>query len=225
MFLLNDVFTEAGRAGTVLLDASVAEHGLEKLDQELLLVGGKRQWRIRHVKDPHSIWCREFLYQMPHRDTPRLRAWGLLAFRHAVKQNQGYNGLRQFGHHQSKGATMRKMLYCDSVGNLGSIALLVLRIVVGAAFFMHGSEKVPHAFTWMNDMPAEPDPTQPRTRPNSGDSKEGNAATAERPPQDRVPHRAAPPGWLQATAAYAEYIGGPALVVGALTRFASLGII
>ena len=128
---------------------------------------------------------------------------------------------------------MRKMLYCDTVGNLGSIALLVLRVVVGAAFFMHGADKVTHAQTWMNETAVAPvaDPTQPRVRPANPQSKdapkeeEPAPKQAEPATQPARKHLEPPPGWLQAVAAYAEYIGGPMLAFGALTRLASLGII
>jgi putative oxidoreductase len=95
---------------------------------------------------------------------------------------------------------MRKMLYCDTVGNLGSLALLLVRVVMGLAFFYHGMVKVDHAQTWMSDM----------------------AEQAQKAGQTVPP---APPPWVQATAAYAEYIGGPLLMVGFLTRFASLALI
>ena len=36
---------------------------------------------------------------------------------------------------------MRKVLYCDSVGPIGSVGLLLLRLVMGTAFVLHGWEK------------------------------------------------------------------------------------
>ncbi len=53
---------------------------------------------------------------------------------------------------------MRRLFYCDSVGSIGSVGLLVLRIVVGAAFMHHGWGKIqdPSGWTgWMGpNMPA-----------------------------------------------------------------------
>jgi putative oxidoreductase len=52
---------------------------------------------------------------------------------------------------------MRHMLYCDTVGRLGSVGLLVLRLVMGAAFLFHGWPKIQNPFGWMPpemDMPA-----------------------------------------------------------------------
>ncbi len=56
---------------------------------------------------------------------------------------------------------MRKLLYCDSVGNIGSLALLALRIVVGLAFIFHGQEKVKEANSWMKNMGPELAATAP----------------------------------------------------------------
>jgi len=89
---------------------------------------------------------------------------------------------------------MRKMMYCDAVGNIGSFALLLVRLVVGVAFFYHGDAKIHHDVdSWMNGMMA------------AGQSP--------------------PPSWVQMVAAYTEYVCGPLLIVGFLTRFASLGLI
>jgi putative oxidoreductase len=82
---------------------------------------------------------------------------------------------------------MRHMFYCDTVGRLGSVGLLILRLVVGAAFILHGWPKIQTPFGWMG--PAAP-----------------------------------VPGFLQGLAALAEFGGGMALIVGLLTRLASLGI-
>ena len=44
---------------------------------------------------------------------------------------------------------MKHLLYCDTVGNIGSVALLLLRLVVGAAFLFHGWPKIQSPFDWM----------------------------------------------------------------------------
>jgi putative oxidoreductase len=82
---------------------------------------------------------------------------------------------------------MRRWLYTDAVGGPGSVALFILRVVVGAAFVFHGWMKIQQPFGWMG--------------PN-----------------------ASMPGALQALAAVAEFGGGLALIVGLLTRLASVGI-
>ncbi|MCE3235049.1 MAG: hypothetical protein K0Q50_1229 [Vampirovibrio sp.] len=69
---------------------------------------------------------------------------------------------------------------------LPSLGLLVLRVVMGSAFVLHGAMKLPAATSWMGD--------------------------------------AVPPA-LQAAAAYAEFLGGAALVLGFLTPVASLALI
>jgi putative oxidoreductase len=48
--------------------------------------------------------------------------------------------------------TMRKVLFPDGVGIRGSIGLLLLRLVVGAAFVIHGWPKIQNAFHWMDAM-------------------------------------------------------------------------
>lgn len=83
---------------------------------------------------------------------------------------------------------MRYLFYCDSVGRIGSVGLLVLRLVMGAAFVLHGWPKIQSPFGWMG-------PEAPF------------------------------PGILIALAAVAEFGGGIALILGLLTRLASLGII
>jgi putative oxidoreductase len=82
---------------------------------------------------------------------------------------------------------MRHFFYCDTVGGVGSVALLLLRLVVGAAFVLHGWPKIQHAFEWMGPG-------------------------------------AAVPGALQGLSALAEFGGGIALILGFVTRLASLGI-
>lgn len=82
---------------------------------------------------------------------------------------------------------MRHLLYCDTVGYVGSVSLLLLRLVMGVAFVFHGWPKIQNPMGWM-----------------------GSEASV--------------PAILQALAALAEFGGGIALVVGLLTRLASLGI-
>jgi len=82
---------------------------------------------------------------------------------------------------------MRKLFYCDTVGPVGSVGLLLLRLVMGGAFVLHGWGKIHNPMGWMG-------------------------------PEAPVP------AVLQALAAVAEFGGGMALIVGLLTRLASLGI-
>jgi putative oxidoreductase len=82
---------------------------------------------------------------------------------------------------------MRHLFYCDTVGWLGSVGLVMLRLAVGAAFLFHGWPKIHHPLDWMG-------------------------------PQSPVP------AVFQGLAALAEFGGGMALIVGLLTRLASLGI-
>ena len=44
---------------------------------------------------------------------------------------------------------MRHLFYCDTVGWLGSVGLLPLRLVMGIAFVLHGWPKIQHPFDWM----------------------------------------------------------------------------
>ncbi len=44
---------------------------------------------------------------------------------------------------------MRHFFYCETVGGIGSVALLLLRLVVGAAFVLHGWPKIQHPLDWM----------------------------------------------------------------------------
>ena len=82
---------------------------------------------------------------------------------------------------------MRHFLYCDTVGHIGSVGLLLLRLVMGVAFLFHGWGKIQNPLGWMG-------------------------------PDAHVP------AIFQALAALAEFGGGMALIVGLLTRLASLGI-
>jgi putative oxidoreductase len=45
---------------------------------------------------------------------------------------------------------MRKVLYAGEVGCRGSAGLLVLRVVMGAAFIFHGWPKIQNATAWMD---------------------------------------------------------------------------
>ncbi len=45
---------------------------------------------------------------------------------------------------------MRKVLYASEVGCRGSIGLLLLRLVMGAAFMFHGWPKIQNATGWMD---------------------------------------------------------------------------
>lgn len=75
----------------------------------------------------------------------------------------------------------------EVVGGKGGVAILLLRLIAGAAFIQHGWPMMQHPFGWMG-----PD--------------------------------AAMPGLLQALAAFAEFGGGIALILGLLTQLAALGI-
>ena len=44
---------------------------------------------------------------------------------------------------------MRHFLYCDSVGKIGSVGLLLLRLAMGAAFLFHGWGKIQNPVGWM----------------------------------------------------------------------------
>ena len=83
--------------------------------------------------------------------------------------------------------SLRHWLYPGTVGPTGSVGLLILRAVVGAAFLLHGWPKIQQPFGWMG-------PEAPM------------------------------PGVLQLLAALAEFGGGLLLILGLLTRLASLGI-
>ncbi len=82
---------------------------------------------------------------------------------------------------------IKKIFFAEAVGGKGGLALLLLRLVAGAAFILHGWPMIQHAFSWMG--------------PN-----------------------ASIPAFLQGIAAFAEFAGGLALVVGLLTRPAAFGI-
>jgi putative oxidoreductase len=82
------------------------------------------------------------------------------------------------------------MRWYGFVGGPGALGLLVIRLVVGVAFILHGWPKVQNANAWMNAF--------------AGDQ--------------------APPAFLQAAAAYTEFGGGIAWIVGFLTPLASIAI-
>jgi len=44
---------------------------------------------------------------------------------------------------------MRHLLYCDTVGRIGSAGLLLLRVVMGIAFLFHGWPKIQNPLGWM----------------------------------------------------------------------------
>lgn len=44
---------------------------------------------------------------------------------------------------------MRHLFYCDTVGRIGSVGFLLLRLVVGTAFLFHGWPKIQNAMGWM----------------------------------------------------------------------------
>jgi putative oxidoreductase len=49
---------------------------------------------------------------------------------------------------------MRKILYPGEVGGRGSVGLLLLRVVVGAAFLFHGWPKIQDPQHWMGELGA-----------------------------------------------------------------------
>jgi len=44
---------------------------------------------------------------------------------------------------------MRHLLYCDTTGRVGSAGLLLLRLVMGTAFVLHGWPKIQNPLGWM----------------------------------------------------------------------------
>jgi len=48
---------------------------------------------------------------------------------------------------------MRRLLYPDFVGGRGSVGLLLVRLVTGLAFILHGWPKIQNPFGWMGDAP------------------------------------------------------------------------
>jgi putative oxidoreductase len=51
---------------------------------------------------------------------------------------------------------MRSWLYRDAGGTRESLGLLILRVVVGAAFILHGWPKIQNAFEWMGPSATVP---------------------------------------------------------------------
>jgi putative oxidoreductase len=85
---------------------------------------------------------------------------------------------------------MLRRLYPNFFGGRPAIALLLVRLVMGAAFILHGWPKIQNPFGWMNAM--------------GGSSM---------------------PSWLQGLAAFAEFGGGIALIIGLLTPIAAFGLV
>ncbi len=83
--------------------------------------------------------------------------------------------------------SIKRFLYPLPQPALASAALLLLRLIVGAAFIIHGWGKIQNPFNWMG-------------------------------PQSPVP------GFFQFLAAFSEFGGGIAWMIGLLTPLASLGI-
>src|ERR671915_1392369 len=84
---------------------------------------------------------------------------------------------------------MRK-LYPNFISGRGAAALLLVRLVMGVAFILHGWPKIQNPMGWMNAMGGQ-----------------------------------GVPSFLQALAAFAEFGGGIALVLGLLTPIAAFGIV
>jgi putative oxidoreductase len=51
---------------------------------------------------------------------------------------------------------MRHLLYCDAVGPVGSVGLLLLRLVMGVAFVFHGWPKIQNPMEWMGSEASVP---------------------------------------------------------------------
>ena len=80
--------------------------------------------------------------------------------------------------------------YSHDVNGGASVSLLLLRLVMGAAFIIHGWPKIHNPLGWMSAM--------------------GGSSI---------------PSFLQAIAAFAEFAGGIALILGLLTRLAAFGLV
>lgn len=81
---------------------------------------------------------------------------------------------------------VRSCLQTIALPTYPSLALLILRLIVGIAFLYHGWGKIQNPFEWMPGSPI--------------------------------------PGFLQFLAAISEFGGGIALILGLLTRIASVGL-
>ncbi len=82
---------------------------------------------------------------------------------------------------------LKTFFQTNHFSNIESTALLILRLIVGTAFVMHGYGKITNPFSWM-------------------------------------PASAPVPSFFQFLAAFSEFGGGIALVLGLCTRLASLGL-
>lgn len=51
---------------------------------------------------------------------------------------------------------MRRFFYDHAVSQTGSVGLLLVRVVMGAAFILHGWPKIQHAMDWMGPDAATP---------------------------------------------------------------------
>src|SRR5918992_4764148 len=83
-----------------------------------------------------------------------------------------------------------RRLYPNFISGWGAAALLLVRLVMGAAFILHGWPKIQNPMGWMNAMGGQ-----------------------------------GVPSFLQALAAFAEFGGGIALVLGLLTPISAFGIV
>jgi putative oxidoreductase len=83
-----------------------------------------------------------------------------------------------------------RRLFPIFIGGWGALALLLVRLVMGLAFVLHGWPKIQNPMGWMNAM--------------------GGSSV---------------PSFLQALAAFAEFGGGIALILGLLTPIAALGLV
>jgi putative oxidoreductase len=80
--------------------------------------------------------------------------------------------------------------YPSFFGGRPAIALVLMRLVMGAAFIFHGWPKIQNPFGWMNSM--------------------GGSSI---------------PSFMQGLAAFAEFGGGIALILGLLTPIAAFGLV
>jgi putative oxidoreductase len=83
-----------------------------------------------------------------------------------------------------------RRFFATFISGWGAAALLLVRVVMGVAFILHGWPKIQNPTSWMNAMGGQ-----------------------------------AVPSFLQALAAFAEFGGGIALILGLLTPLAALGIV
>src|SRR5918999_5784893 len=88
------------------------------------------------------------------------------------------------------GNSRMRRLYPNFISGWGAAALLLVRLVMGGAFILHGWPKIQNPMGWMNAMGGQ-----------------------------------GVPSFLQALAAFAEFGGGIALVLGLLTPIAAFGLV